>query len=164
MRMGFSGYLIVGRDDRPLPELHSLKQHRQCVTGNRPRADNWQVCSLGPDAGLGDSISLLIEVAAETFEPVLLASFTVGEDGAAVEGFSGPYGYWWTRLTRASCAGDVAGRAVQWATAAGREVEAGPIADLLAARSAPHLEAVFEELLERLGLAGTGDTSPGEIG
>lgn len=163
MRMGFAGYHIVGRDDRPLSELYALKPHRHWVTGNRPRADNWQVCSLGPDACLGDSLSLLIDVAAETFEPVLLASFSVS-DGTAVEGFSSPYGYWWSRLTRASCADDVAGRAAQWATAAGRVVEPAPIADLLGSGSAARMEAVFEELLERLGLAGTGDTSPGAIG
>jgi hypothetical protein len=163
MRMSFSGYHIVGRDDRPLPELYALKPHRQWVTGNRPRADNWQVCTLRPDAALGDSVSLLIDVAAETFEPVLLASFTIS-DGSAVEGFSSPYGYWWTRLTQASCADDVAQRAAKWATAAGHAVEASPIADLLASTSAVRMDALFEEFLERLGLAGTGDTSSGEIG
>jgi hypothetical protein len=163
MRMSFSGYHIVGRDDRPLPELYALRPHRQWVTGNRPRADNWQVCSLGPEAYLGDSITLLIDVAAETFGPVLLASF-IASEGSAVEGFSSPYGYWWTRLTRASCAADVADRAVKWATAANRTVQAPPIADLLAAPSAERMDAVFEEFLDRLGLPGTADTSPGEIG
>jgi hypothetical protein len=161
--MGFSGYHIVGRDDRPLPELYALKPHRHWVTGNLPRADNWQVCSLRSGADLGDSISLLIDIAAETFEPVLLASFVLSE-GSAVEGFSSPYGYWWTRLTRASCASDVAERAVNWAAAAHRTVEATTIVDLLGSPSAARMDAVFEEFLERLGLPGTGDTSSREIG
>lgn len=173
--MSYRRHLLVARDDRPLPELYALRPYRRSVAGNLPRDDNWQVCSLDSGAGLGDSVSLLVEIAAETHMAALLASFTDG-GCAAVEGFSRPYGYWQAVLGTEHAAGcralespvfsaeEAAAGAAKWAEAAARPVSPDPILEVLTAPVAPSAEAVFEELLNRLGLTGATDTSLAEIG
>ncbi|KAB2341020.1 hypothetical protein [Actinomadura rudentiformis] len=173
--MSYRRHLLVARDDRPLPELYALRPYRRSVVGNRTRDDNWQVCSLDSGAGLGDSVSLLVEVAAETHTAALLASFTEG-GCAAVEGFSRPYGYWQSVLGTghaAACpalespvfsAEEAAAGAAKWAEAASRPVPPEALLEVLQAPVAPSADAVFEELLNRLGLTGVTDTSLAEIG
>ncbi|MFG2007052.1 hypothetical protein ACGFNU_48685 [Spirillospora sp. NPDC048911] len=173
--MSYRRHLLVARDDRPLPELYALRPYRRAVAGNEPRGDNWQVCSLDSDAGLGDSVALLVEIAAETHTAALLASF-MEDDRVAVEGFSGPYGYWQAVLGARRAAGDrvleppvfsaeeAAAVAAKWAEAAARPVPADSILEVLRAPVEPSAEAVFEELLNRLGLTGATDTSLAEIG
>ena len=159
--MGFWGYLVVGRDDRPLPELYALRPFRSDVAGNRVRADNWQICSLRSEASIPDTVALLVELCAETHAPVLMVS-VLNDDCVSVEGFSQD-GYWQACPARhsaaagersgdAACATEAAVRAVGWAAAADRRIEADPIADLLFAPPDRRVDGFFEELLERLGL------------
>ncbi|GAA2632713.1 hypothetical protein SMC26_30580 [Actinomadura fulvescens] len=173
--MSYRRHLLVARDDRPLPELYALRPYVGFVAGNQARDDNWQVCSLGCDAGLGDSVSLLVEIAAETHTAAMLASFFDG-GCAAVEGFSRPYGYWQAVLGTAHAPGcpafespafsaeEAAAGAARWAEAAAHPVPPDPILEVLQGPVEPSAEAIFEELLNRLGLTGATDTSLAEIG
>ncbi|MEU6041372.1 hypothetical protein ABZ801_38895 [Actinomadura sp. NPDC047616] len=163
--MGFWGYLVVGRDDRPLPELYTMRPYHSGIAGNRARADNWQVCSLGSGVAVPDTVRLLVDLSAETRAPALMAS-VVNDDCVSVEGFSSD-GYWqacpprrgrdgaaagrW-ELREEACAREAAARAAGWAVAAGRSVTAEPIAALLITCGDRRVDGFFEEFLVRLGL------------
>ncbi|WP_433324169.1 hypothetical protein [Spirillospora sp. CA-294931] len=161
--MDLWGHHVVGRDDRPLTELRALRPYADAVAGSRARDDNWQICSLEPGADLADSLALLVQLAAETGAPALLASVT-SDESASVEGFSGPAGYWRAfipsrrpqlrRVTPvpAPVADEVAAGAARWAAAAGHSVAPGPIVELLCASENTGTDDVLEELLNRLGL------------
>ncbi|MFI0356897.1 hypothetical protein [Actinomadura sp. 9N407] len=147
-----------------MPDLHVLRPFLPAVTANRLRGDGWQVCELDGDADIADSVSLLVDIAAATYAPALLASVVDGEH-AAVEGFSGLSGYWRTSLAGGPApgplpVGEVARHLVDWAAAARRTVDAEPITELLRAPAPQRVDGAFEELLSLLGLAGTADTTP----
>ncbi|MFB4319474.1 hypothetical protein [Actinomadura sp. 21ATH] len=145
-----------------MPELFVLRQLLPAVTGTLPRGDGWQVCELDGAAGIADSVSLLVDIAAATHAPALLAS---GLDGgpAAVEGFSGASGYWKVLLSGGGPlpAAETARHLVEWAADAHRTVAAEPIEELLGAPAHRRVDGVFEELLSLLGLRGTADTPSG---
>jgi hypothetical protein len=117
-------------------------------------------------------VSLLVDIAAATYAPSLLAS-VLDRDHTAVEGFSGLSGYWRVSLPGAPATGplpaqEVARRLVDWAAAARRTVDAEPIAELLRAPAhrrvdGMRVDGMFEDLLSLLGLAGTPDTTPGTL-
>ncbi|MEW2355653.1 hypothetical protein [Spirillospora sp. NPDC029432] len=150
-----------------MPDLFVLRQFLPAVTGTRPRDDGWQVCELDPAADIADSVSLLVDLAAATHAPALLASVLDGGH-AAVEGFSGASGYWRALLPGGSGAGplpaaETARHLVEWAADAHRTVAAEPITELLSAPEPRRADGAFEELLSLLGLPGTADTTSGAL-
>ncbi|XVQ08034.1 hypothetical protein ACQP1W_36480 [Spirillospora sp. CA-255316] len=164
MRDGADGYLVVGRNDRPLPELYVLRPFLPAVAGHRARGDGWQVWELGADAAVADSVALLVDLVAATRAPALLGS-VLDAGHAAVEGFSGASGYWQALVPAAPGAAadaveEVAGRAAGWAAAACRAVAPDPIAEFL--RKPPHIRAdgMVEELLSLLGLPDAAEAAP----
>ncbi|GLW67068.1 hypothetical protein Arub01_53110 [Actinomadura rubrobrunea] len=160
--MSFWGHLVVARDERPLPELYTMRPYRRDVACTRVRADDWQVCALRSGAAVPDTVRLLVELSAETHAPALLASVADG-DCASVEGFSTD-GYWqaWPRTRGRGgageepsgevCAHEAAARAAGWAAAAGRRVDAAPIAALLSEPADRRADVFFEDLLTLLGI------------
>nr|BFE36344.1 hypothetical protein GCM10010200_085950 [Actinomadura rugatobispora] len=164
MRDGAGGYLVVGRNDRPLPELYVLRPFLPAVAGHRALGDGWQIWELGADAAVADSVALLVDIAAATRAPALLGSF-LSAGRAAVEGFSGAGGYWRALVPAgpgaAPCAvEEMAGRAACWAAAARRAVAARPIADFLRTPPRTRADGVVEDLLSLLGLPGPAEAVP----
>jgi hypothetical protein len=155
MRDG-AGYLVVGRNDRPLPELYVLRPFLPAVAGHRARGDGWQIWELDAEAAVADSVALLVALAAATGAPALLGS-VLDAGRAAVEGFSGAGGYWRALVPAAPGAApraveEVAGRAAGWAAAARRAVAADPIAEFLRTPPRTRADGMVEELLSLLGL------------
>ncbi|GAA3984074.1 hypothetical protein GCM10023085_77710 [Actinomadura viridis] len=150
------GYLVVGRNERPLADLYVLRALLPAVTVSRPRGNGWQVCELGGEAAIADSVSLLVDLAAATRAPALLASATDG-DGATVEGFSGSGGYWKAALpvtgTGPLPVAELAARVVAWAASAQHPVAPAPVVEFLRAPGRDRVDGMLEELLALLGLA-----------
>ncbi|GAA2444576.1 hypothetical protein GCM10010191_71590 [Actinomadura vinacea] len=164
MSDGVDGYLVVGRNDRPLSDLYVLRSFLPAVAGNRPRADGWQICDLDAGAAIADSVTLLVDIAAETNAPALLGS-VLDTGRAAVEGFSGAGGYWRAVLPAGPGADqrpveEVAACVARWASAARHTVAAAPIAEFLRAPSRSQVDGMFEELLSLLGLPDTAEAAP----
>ena len=158
---GADGYLVVGRNERPLPELYVLRPFLPAVTGHRAHGDGWQVWELGADAAVTDSVTLLVDITAATGAPSLLGS-VLDAGYAAVEGFSAAGGYWETPVPVGSAdphaVEEVARRAARWAAAARHEVPADPIAEFLRRPPCTRPEGLLDELLRLLGLPGTAQT------
>ena len=168
--MGYWGYFVVGRSERPLGELGALAG----AEGMRPltsAAGGWQVWEYA--SGIGD-VGSMNALAAETGAPALFG-YVMGGDCVVVEAAAPESGAWTTCLARAAMAGylgadkegltledyfleprDAAERAVAWAAEAGHAVNAGPLLDVLIADPDPAAdvlaENLFFRLLDRLGV------------
>lgn len=148
--MGYWGYLVVARSERPLAELGALAG----VLGLKPRVSaggGWQVWeSPGGDGDIGSMNAL----AQETGAPALFG-YVMDSDCVVVEAAGPESGGWSACLARAAMAGylgadkegltledyfleprDAADRAVAWAKEAGCSVTAGPLLDVLTAELA----------------------------
>ncbi|MHC0431182.1 hypothetical protein ACX6XY_13460 [Streptomyces sp. O3] len=161
--MGFWGYYVVGRGERPLAELAALSSVREGLTLHERRADRWQIWEAAvPEVG---SMSAL---ARETGEPALFG-FVMDSRCVAVEAAAPGSGTWNACLARDAMAGflradgkepddlflpagDAAERAAAWAADAGYEATVAELADVLTAPAEPSAELLFFRFLERLGL------------
>ncbi|MET8683949.1 hypothetical protein ABZV77_07000 [Streptomyces sp. NPDC004732] len=168
--MGYWGYYVVGRSERPLVELKAVAGLRDELTLLDRRPGGWQVWEVpggdGSDAerDVGNMNTLALESGAPALFGYVMDSACVIVEAAAPES-----GAWTTCLARRAMAGylggseltvedyfleprDAAQRAVAWAAEAGRTVPAGPLLDVLNADAQPSAEELFFRLLDRLGV------------
>ncbi|MFE9439600.1 hypothetical protein ACFYO2_11400 [Streptomyces sp. NPDC006602] len=168
--MGYWGYFVVGRGERPLAEREALAG----VKGLSLRASapgGWQVWEY--PSGDGD-VGSMNGLAVETGAPALFG-YVMDSATAVVEAAGPESGAWTTCLARAVMATylgadregltvedyfldprDAAERAVAWAAEAGHEAAAEPVYEVLTADSDPAAgllaENLFFRLLDRLGV------------
>lgn len=164
--MGYWGYFVVGRGQRPLVELDALSD-AEGMTLRAEASDGWQVWEYPSGDGEVGSMNAL---ARETGAPALFG-YIMDSRSAVVEAAAPESGAWTTCLARAAMAGyvgasdegltledyfleplDAAERAVAWAAEAGREVNAESVVDVLTAEADPLAENLFFRLLDRLGV------------
>jgi hypothetical protein len=164
--MGYWGYFVVGREQRPLAELDALSG-AEGMTLRERAPDGWQVWEYpSGDAG----IASMNDLAAETGAPALFG-YVMDSACVVVEAAAPHSGAWTTCLARAATArhlgagedgpsledyflepADAAERAVAWAAEAGNEVNAGALLDVLTAEADSLAENLFFRLLDRLGV------------
>ncbi|MFG2313810.1 hypothetical protein [Streptomyces tendae] len=162
--MGYWGYFVVGRAERPLAELEALSGAAD-MTLRQSAPDGWQVWEFaGGDGDVGN----MNDLAGQTGAPALFG-YVMDSDCVVVEAAAPDSGAWTTCLARTAMAGylgaerdgltledyfleprDAAERAVAWAAEAGRVASAGELAEVLsddpaaAADGAPDAERAAE--------------------
>ncbi|GHC22755.1 hypothetical protein GCM10010348_54970 [Streptomyces anthocyanicus] len=178
--MGYWGYFVVGRAERPLAELEALSGAGD-MTLRQSAPDGWQVWEFpGGDGDVGN----MNDLAGQTGAPALFG-YVMDSDCVVVEAAAPESGAWTTCLARTAMAGylgaerdgltledyfleprDAAERAVAWAAEAGCAASpaelAGVLADDPAAEpdaggdgvlaSGPVAENLFFRFLDRLGV------------
>ncbi|MFJ8536336.1 hypothetical protein [Streptomyces sp. NPDC093591] len=164
--MGYWGYFVVGREERPLAELDALVG-AEGMTLREQAPGGWQVWEYpSGDGEVGNMNALARETGAPALFGYVMDSASVVVEAAAPES-----GAWTTCLGRAAMAGylgggdegltvedyflepaDAAERAVAWAAEAGHEVNAESLIDVLTAEADPLAENLFFRLLDRLGV------------
>ncbi|MBO1334849.1 hypothetical protein [Streptomyces sp. VRA16 Mangrove soil] len=169
--MGYWGYYVVARSDRPLKGLDALDGVRDELALLEERAGGWQVWECPGGGGEGEQapdVGSMNALAAETGSPALFA-YVMDSRCAVVEAAAPHSGAWTSCLGRAAMAEyiggderaledyflppeDAAERAVAWAAEGGRTVEAQPLHDVLRARAEPSAEELFFRFLDRLGV------------
>jgi hypothetical protein len=166
--MGYWGYFVVGRSERPLAELTALQGVRNQLTLHEQRAGGWQVweCPSGGDGN--QDVGSMNTLALETGSPALFG-YVMDSDCVVVEAAGPESGAWTACLAPGAMAGyiggdgltledyflqprDAAERAVAWAAEAGREVPGEPLVEVLTADPGPFAEALFFRLLDGLGV------------
>ncbi|MDT0570381.1 hypothetical protein RM704_23435 [Streptomyces sp. DSM 3412] len=178
--MGYWGYYVVGRSERPLAELDALAgagAMTLCATAD----DGWQIWAYptgAPGAGAaGDSggsgdVGNMHALARETGAPALFG-YVMDSDCVVVEAAGPESGAWTTCLARRAMAaylgdgegltvedyflepGDAAERAVAWAAEAGRAAVERSLAEVLTSEPGPAdplAENILFRLLDRLGV------------
>ncbi|NUP24806.1 MAG: hypothetical protein HOZ81_53890 [Streptomyces sp.] len=164
--MGYWGYFVVGRGERPLTELDALVGAEGMALRDEAPG-GWQVWEC---PGSGGDIGSMNALAQETGAPALFG-YVMDSDCVVVEAAAPDSGAWTTCLARAAMAGyltagdegltledyflepgDAADRAVAWAAEAGHEVNAESLVDVLTADADPLAENIFFRLLDRLGV------------
>jgi hypothetical protein len=163
--MGYWGYYVVGRSERPLAELEALAGARGMVL-RTAAPDGWQVWEY--PSGDGD-IGNMNTLARETGAPALFG-YVMDSDCVAVEAAAPDSGVWTACLARQAMAGyvggedelgvddyflepaDAAARAVSWAAEAGHAISAEPLLEVLTADPDPLAENLFFQFLDRLGV------------
>ncbi|MFI7411290.1 hypothetical protein ACIBU0_21755 [Streptomyces sp. NPDC049627] len=162
--MGYWGYFVVGRGERPLAELDALSGVEGLALRERAPGD-WQVWEY--PSGEGD-VGNMNDLARETGAPALFG-YVMDSDCVVVEAAAPQSGAWTTCLGRTAMAAylgedgltvedyfldpsDAAERAVAWAAEAGHEVNAESLVDVLTAEADPLAENLFFRLLDRLGV------------
>lgn len=164
--MGYWGYYVVGRSERPLAELDALAGAHGMVLWTTA-ADGWQVWEYPRGDGDVGSMSTL---ARETGAPALFG-YVMDSDCVAVEAAGPESGVWTTCLARAAMAthlgeseegltvddyflepADAAERAVAWAAEAGHTVVTEPLLAVLSADADPLAENLLFRFLDRLGV------------
>ncbi|MEU6125264.1 hypothetical protein [Streptomyces sp. NPDC047123] len=165
--MGYWGYYVVGRSERPLAELSAVAGVRDELSLLDRRPDGWQVWEVPGGDGTRD-VGNMNTLALETGAPALFG-YVMDSDCVVVEAAAPQSGAWTTCLARNAMAGylgdteltvedyfleprDAARRAVAWAAETGRTVSAGPLLDVLNADAQPSAEELFFRLLDRLGV------------
>ncbi|MFF1379893.1 hypothetical protein [Streptomyces sp. NPDC058308] len=166
--MGYWGYYVVGRSERPLAELAAVAGVRDELSLLDRRPDGWQVWEV-PGGGDGArDIGNMNTLARETDAPALFG-YVMDSDCVVVEAAAPRSGSWTTCLARGAMAKylgdaeltvedyfleprDAAQRAVAWAAESGRTVSSGPLLDVLKADAEPSAEELFFRLLDRLGV------------
>ncbi|AXL90557.1 hypothetical protein C4J65_21390 [Streptomyces sp. CB09001] len=143
--MGYWGYFVVGRAERPLAELEALAGAGD-MTLCRSAPDGWQVWEFpGGDGDVGN----MNDLAGQTGAPALFG-YVMDSDCVVVEAAAPESGAWTTCLARTAMAGylgaerdgltledyfleprDAAERAVAWAAEAGRAASAAELAGVL---------------------------------
>jgi hypothetical protein len=180
--MGYWGYFVVGRAERPLAELDALSGAAD-MTLRLSAPDGWQVWEFpGGDGDVGN----MNDLAGQTGAPALFG-YVMDSDCVVVEAAAPESGAWTTCLVRSAMAGylgaekegltledyfleprDAAERAVAWAAEAGRTADAGDLTEVLSAdpRAEPDAdpladpgagsdrvaENLFFRFLDRLGV------------
>lgn len=166
--MGYWGYFVVGRSERPLGELEVLAGVEELVL-RESAPDGWQVWEYA--SGEGD-VGNMNDLARLTGAPALFG-YVMDSDCVVLEAAAPESGAWTTCLARAAMAArlgadkegltledyfleprDAAERAAAWAEEAGHPVDAAPLLDVLTADPDPDLlaENLFFRLLDRLGV------------
>ncbi|MEU6821548.1 hypothetical protein ABZ921_13025 [Streptomyces atriruber] len=164
--MGYWGYYVVGRSERPLVELKAVAGLRDELTLLDRRPDGWQVWEVpgNGERDVGNMNTLALESGAPALFGYVMDSACVIVEAAAPES-----GAWTTCLARRAMAGylggseltvedyfleprDAAERAVAWAAESGRTVPPGPLLDVLNAAAQPSAEELFFRFLDRLGV------------
>jgi hypothetical protein len=165
--MGYWGYYVVGRSERPLAELDALAVAPGMVL-RTTAPDGWQVWEYPSGEGEVGSMNTL---ARETGAPALFG-YVMDSDCVVVEAAAPESGAWTTCLARAAMAAgylgesedgltvddyflepsDAAERAVAWAAEAGHTVAAGPLLDVLTADADPLAENLLFRFLDQLGV------------
>ncbi|MFD5570221.1 hypothetical protein [Streptomyces cadmiisoli] len=164
--MGYWGYFVVGRDERPLAELDALSGVPDAAL-RQSAPDGWQVWE---HAGADGDIGSMNALAAETGAPALFG-YVMDSACVVIEAAAPHSGAWTACLARAATAGylgagsegltlddyfleprDAAERAVAWAAEAGHAVPAEPLLDVLTAEPEQLAENLFFRLLDRLGV------------
>ncbi|MPY62659.1 hypothetical protein [Streptomyces spongiae] len=169
--MGYWGYYVVGRSERPLVELDALAR-AEGMSLLSTADDGWQVWEYPNQDGSGD-VGSMHALARETGAPALFG-YVMDSACVVVEAAAPESGGWTTCLARGAMSGyldgtedgltvedyfleprDAAERAAAWAAEAGRTVNAERIVDVLAMEpdpSAPLAENLLFQLLDRLGV------------
>ncbi|WP_105973583.1 hypothetical protein [Streptomyces geranii] len=99
--MGYWGYLIVGRSERPLAETDALRAVRDGLTVRERRDDGWQVWEYpSGDGDVGSMNTLALETDAPALFGYVMDSRCVVLEAAAPES-----GAWTTCLAREAMAG-----------------------------------------------------------
>ncbi|MFE1338093.1 hypothetical protein ACFW6K_10515 [Streptomyces sp. NPDC058733] len=162
--MGYWGYFVVGRAERPLDGLRPLAG----LTGLRRHTGapgGWQVWEYPNGEGDVGSMNAL---ARETGAPALFG-YVMDGDCMVVEAAAPLSGTWTACLGREAMAGylgqdglalddyflppdDAAGRAAAWAAEAGHMVAEPELLAVLTADPDPLAENLFFRLLDRLGV------------
>ncbi|WP_280878719.1 hypothetical protein [Streptomyces pseudovenezuelae] len=164
--MGYWGYYVVGRSERPLAELDALADAEGMVL-RESAPEGWQVWEYPSGDGEVGNMNVL---ARETGAPALFG-YVMDSTAVVVEAAGPKSGSWTTCLARAAMAGylgagndgltvedyfldprDAADRAVAWAAEAGHDVADEPLLDVLTAEADPLAENLFFRLLDRLGV------------
>ncbi|MGC0205804.1 hypothetical protein [Streptomyces levis] len=165
--MGYWGYFVVGRGERPLAELDALAGAADAMTRHTSAPDGWQVWEY--PGGEGD-VGNMIDLAGETGAPALFG-YVMNSECVVLEAAAPESGAWTTCLARGAMAGylgagqegltledyflepgDAAERAVRWAAEAGHEVNAGTLLDVLTSDPDPLAENLLFRFLDRLGV------------
>ncbi|WP_327718990.1 hypothetical protein OG381_28870 [Streptomyces sp. NBC_00490] len=164
--MGYWGYFVVGRSERPLGELDALAG-AEGLSLRVEASGGWQVWEY--PSGEGD-VGSMNSLARETGAPALFG-YVMDSDCVVVEAAGPESGAWTTCLARTAMAEyigadkegltledyfleprDAAERAVSWAEEAGRAVEAEAVVEVLTADPDPLAENLFFRLLDRLAV------------
>ncbi len=176
--MGYWGYFVVGRGERPLAELDALAGAEGMVL-RESAPGGWQVWEYASAEG---DVGNMNALALETGSPALFG-YVMDSASVVLEAAGPESGAWTTCLARAAMAGylgggeegltledyfleprDAAARAVAWAAEAGHEVAEEPLLDVLNAepdlpplstsleRGDPQAENLFFHMLDRLGV------------
>ncbi|MCT9076280.1 hypothetical protein [Streptomyces fulvoviolaceus] len=164
--MGYWGYFVVGREERPLNELDALSGAEGMVL-RESAPDGWQVWEYA--SGEGD-VGSMNGLALETGSPALFG-YVMDSASVVVEAAAPESGTWTTCLARAAMAKylgadqegltledyfleprDAAERAVAWAAEAGHTVPEEPLLDVLTSEPEPLAENLFFRMLDRLGV------------
>ncbi len=165
--MGYWGYYVVGRSERPLGELAAVAGVRDELTLLVQRSDGWQVWEV-PGGDGGRDVGNMNALALETGAPALFG-YVMDSDCVVIEAAAPESGAWTTCLARGAMAGylgdsgltvddyfleprDAARRAVAWAAESGRTVGESPLLDVLNADAEPSAEELFFRFLDRLGI------------
>ncbi|MFJ4269599.1 hypothetical protein ACIP29_03540 [Streptomyces coelicoflavus] len=143
--MGYWGYFVVGRAERPLAELEALAGAAD-MTLRRSAPGGWQVWEFpGGDGDVGN----MNDLAGQTGSPALFG-YVMDSDCVVLEAAAPDSGAWTTCLARTAMAGylgaerdgltledyfleprDAAERAVAWAAEAGCAASAGELTEVL---------------------------------
>ncbi|WAX78327.1 hypothetical protein [Streptomyces sp. KMM 9044] len=178
--MGYWGYFVVGRDERPLAERDALAGARD-MTLRTSAPGGWQVWEYPSGDG---AVGNMNDLAGETGAPALFG-YVMDSACVVVEAAAPESGAWATCLARSAMAGylgapaadgtcgegaagtaqdgltledyfleprDAAGRAVEWAAEAGHAVAVEELVEVLTADPDPVAETLFFRLLDRLGV------------
>ncbi|CAM5264399.1 putative protein OS=Streptomyces alboniger OX=132473 GN=CP975_21770 PE=4 SV=1 [Streptomyces alboniger] len=165
--MGYWGYYVVGRSERPLGECAAVAGVRDELSLLDRRPDGWQVWEV-PGGDGGRDVGNMNTLAEETGAPALFG-YVMDSDCVVIEAAAPESGAWTTCLARGAMAGylgddgltvedyfleprDAARRAVAWAAESGRTVRATPLLDVLNADAEPSAEELFFRFLDRLGI------------
>lgn len=165
--MGYSGYYVVGRSERPLAEQTALVGVRHNLTLHQQRSDGWQIWQHPREPDIGDMGAL-----ARSMGSPVLFGFVMDSACVAVEAAAPDSGSWYACLARETMAdyleasglglddlfltaGDAVQRAAEWAAEAGTSLAAEPLREVLCAtRPEPLAEELFFRFLETLGIPG----------
>lgn len=164
--MGYWGYFVVGRGERPLAELDALSGAAGGLTLRTSAPEGWQLWEYPGEGDIGN----MNDLARETGAPALFG-YVMNGDCVVVEAASPESGAWTTCLARTAMAGyldgqqegltvddyflepaDAAERAVFWAEEAGHTVSPEDLAGILKAEPEEMAENLFFRLLDRLGV------------
>jgi hypothetical protein len=167
--MGYWGYFVVGRGERPLAELDALAGAEGMVL-RESAPGGWQVWEY---ASGGGEVGNMNALALETGSPALFG-YVMDSASVVLEAAGPESGAWTTCLARAAMARhlgagasdeegpvledyfleprDAAARAVAWAAEAGHEVAEEPLLDVLSAEPDLLAENLFFRMLDRLGV------------
>ncbi|NEA99791.1 hypothetical protein [Streptomyces sp. SID13726] len=164
--MGYWGYFVVGRGERPLAELDALAGAEGMVL-RESAPGGWQVWEYA--SGEGD-VGNMNSLALETGSPALFG-YVMDSASVVLEAAGPESGAWTTCLARTAMAEyleggaegltlddyfleprDAAARAVAWAAEAGCEVPEEPLLDVLTSEPDPLAENLFFRMLDRLGV------------